>query len=64
MLPPHLHPVKHPVPLTNKHVIAQFGIVLCYFLLSHVTGHALPPPQGEGIVAPPRPSPLPAGERD
>jgi hypothetical protein len=30
--------------LTNKNVIAQFGIVLCYFLFFHLTGQALSPP--------------------
>jgi len=34
--------------LTNKNVIAQFGIVLCYFLFYHLTGQALSPP-GRGL---------------
>jgi hypothetical protein len=29
--------------LTNKNVIAQFGMVLCYFLFFHLTGQALSP---------------------
>ena len=48
-------------PLMEKNLIVQLEIEGCYFVFFHLTGHALSP-KGEGIVAPPRHSPLPAGE--
>jgi hypothetical protein len=44
MMPPYLHPVKYLVSVDErKNLIAQFGIVLCYFLFFHLTGQALSP---------------------